>query len=291
MNPEALPVVPRKLVTNPETLGRVCWNLTNRLTGGRWIYDDMREAELARTVSDLIGMPRKITDTTVAPVTNDVSARFYARKRMVEGVRDHYADIDQYKLSLTIGQTIDHTDIPQHILEEIFDIYEIGYGLDDDDEDEDDDANTKSIAELIEDGVLEDVEIVRQQKIKYKIIGSGEIAKYSLSYSYLFDGQKLHDSKYQSDEATKYMSPIFVGDDFEVVEKRPSVLALLNEHNIESEIKEIDDDTASFSENMPLRELVNLTTASQAEHRQQALAIIGLLTSGMYGLHSLATRS
>jgi hypothetical protein len=293
MNPEIIRAVPRKLITHPEVLGRVCWNLTNRLTGGRWINDDMREAQLSRAVSDLIGMQRTMTDTDVAPVTNDIGIGFYARKKIVEGVRDHYADIDQYKLSMTVGQTINHDEIPANVLEEIFDIYEIGQDFDEDDDDEEGDVrpDAKSVEEIIEAGALEDIEIVRQQKIKYKIIGTGEIAKYSLSFSYFFGGQKMYETRYRSDEDTRGMSPIIVGEQDEVVEKRPLDLVLLNEHNIESEISEMDTELTNFVENMPLRELVALSAKSQQEHRQQALAILGMLTSGMYGLHSLATRS
>lgn len=185
MNPESLKAVPKRFITHPETLGIICWNLANKLTDNRWMLDEVRGADVTRSLSEQIGFDIYVGEKEIAPVYNDIHAGFFASKSTENGYRGNPVDIDAYRLSLSSSQSIDQTEVPQHVLDEIF---KTKAEFADDDEEEE----FETILDTVTYDNLDEFEMTREQSIMYEIGNHGEIDTYHLTYAYLIEDEYVH---------------------------------------------------------------------------------------------------
>ncbi|HEY8886272.1 MAG TPA: hypothetical protein VIM31_02095 [Candidatus Microsaccharimonas sp.] len=291
MNPEALRAIPKRLITNPETLGRVCWNLANQLTDKRWILDEVRDTDYLRRLREQIGFEVPLGDKEIQPTKNEVYAAFFATKQIVEGYRGNPADIDTYRLVMSIGQSIDESDVPPHVIDEIFALkasYERSDDDDDEDDDDDDDA-FETVLDIVDRDNLDQFEITREQEIVYEITGGGDIETYDLTYTYLIDKESVHEIHYSSEEGTRITAPITISSTGEEVDRRPAILLYLSDSQLETEVEEMDESWFQFIQERTMIEIASFGGQDQLDHRRQALAIIGLLGSGLFSLKDLAS--
>ncbi|MDB5180030.1 MAG: hypothetical protein JWN12_662 [Candidatus Saccharibacteria bacterium] len=279
MNPEALRPVPKRLITHPETLGMVCWNLANRLTNNQWILDATRGTDFTRSLSEQIGFEAFIGDNEVQPTLNDIYAAFYASKQTIEGYRGNAADIDMYKLTMSISQSIDQSEVPQQVLDEIF---ESKRDVEDEDEFE-------SVLDVVERDNLDEFDITREQVISYDITGCGDIETYELGYTYSIEDEEVHEINYSSEYGTRITAPITIAKTGEEVDRRPAVLLYLTDAQLELEVNEMDESWFQFIQERTLTEIASFGAQDQAQHRHQALAMISLLSSGLFTLRDLAS--
>jgi hypothetical protein len=278
MNPEALRAIPKRFVTEPEILGRVCWNLANRLTKNRWILDATRGTDFTRSLSEQIGFEAFVGDTEIQPTLNDIHAGFYASKSVVEGYRGNPADIDTYKLTMSISQSIDQSEVPKHVLDEIFESKDDG-----------DNSEFESVLDDVERDNLDEFDITREQIISYDITGGGDIETYELGYTYLIDDEEVHEINYSSEYGARITTPITLAETDEEVDRSPAVLLYLSDSQLELEVEEMDDSWFRFVQEQTMTEIASFGAQDQAQHRQQALAMISILSSGMFKLKDLAS--
>lgn len=277
MNPEVLRIIPKRMITNPEILGRVCWNLADRLTGGRWLYDEVRASELTRMLSEKIGVGTMVGDREVFPTYNDIRAEFYAKKEAIESNDEKLIDIDTYRLVMSVTQSIDESDVPPYVLDEIFSIKD------------DNDSEFETVLDRVSRNNLNEVEITREQIVIYDITGEGEVEGYELNYTYSFDDEGVHEATYNSEEGVGITSPIKIVEAGKVEDERPAMLLVLTSAQLEKEIQDLDAKWVYFMEEQAVTEIVSFGAQSSYQHRQQALAIVGLISSGMYTLRDLAS--
>jgi hypothetical protein len=275
MNPEVLRVIPKRMITNPEVLGRVCWNLSNQLTSGRWNSRSVRDAGYSHSQTERLGFYTLSADSEIEPIYNRTNVDFYASKDSIEEDGGKVFDFATYRLMMSISQSVDQTEIPPVILDEIFAA-----------KDEDSDYN----------GVLEDVnrddmsivEMMRGQTVTYEITDEGEIESHALSFEYTFDKETVYEMQYDSSEGVRITAPIKIVGTGEVVDERPVIYTSLTNAQIESETKNLDESWVRFIGEMAFKEITSFNEQDQYQHRHQALAMIGLLGSGIFSLRDLA---
>ncbi|MBC7565242.1 hypothetical protein H7100_03390 [Candidatus Saccharibacteria bacterium] len=285
MNPEAMRPVPKRMITHPETLGKVCWNLANGLTHKRWILDAVRSTDLTRSISEQIGFETYVGDTEVMATINDIHVGFFASKEVVDGYNGNPMDIENYQLTMSVSQSINQSEVPRNVLDEIFDSAN-DYHDDDDDHDE-----YESILDEVNRDNLDEFEIVREQEIIYNISGGGEIKTYELAYTYSIEDEQVHDVTYSSEYGQRIMMPMTLAGTGEEVDKRPVTQLRLTNEQFDRELKDVKDMDASwlrYIQEASLKEIVSFGAQDQQQHRRQALAMIGLIGSGMYSLKRLA---
>lgn len=279
MNPEVLRPVPKRMITDPETLGRVCWNLANELTGKRWVLDSVRHASHRRSVGEQIGYETYIGDTDILPVENDININFYASKRTVEGYRGNPMDVGSYRITMTVGQSIGESEVPPYVLDEIFESKR---------EDDDEHDEFESVLDDVERDDLDQFDITRELEVTYEITDDGTIETYEQAFTYLIEGEPVHDVTYSSEYGTRVTAPVVLATTGQEVDRRPAMLLYLSDAQLESEVKEIDASWLRFIQEDTLRELASFGAQDQQQHRHQALAMIGLVSSGMYSLQRLS---
>lgn len=279
MNSEILRPVPKALITRPETLVRICWNFANQITDQRWVYDDVRSTQFERSLSESIGVQTALGKSALKPIVSEINVKFGAEKTMVSEPEEKQVDVEQYRLEMTIGQSVDHTDMPGYLLDEIFDMH-----------DAEDHDHGDSVMDYVEPDNIDEVDITKEQTISYDINGDGEIEYYSLKYAYLFEGETVHENYYASDEGERITIPIKLSGTGEVVDEKPAAYESLSDKSIEREIKNIDEAWQLFSHRSNIEEATAFGGQTQYEHRQQALAMLSLLSSGFVTLRQLASR-
>lgn len=280
MNPEIMRPIPKRLLAHPETLARVCWNLSDNLTHKRWILDAVRRTDFTRSISEQIGFETYLGDTEIMAIVSDIHVGFFAKKQVVEGYRGNPVDLDSYRLTMAISQSINQSEMPSHVLDEIFE------GNDDDDDDDHDDY--ESVLDEAHRDNLDGFDIVREQEITYDISGTGEIETYELAYTYLIDDEAVHDVTYSSEYDSRAMVPMRLGETDEVLERRPLTQVRLNDEQLEREVRDIDASWLRYVQEEGLKEIVSFGAQDQQQHRRQALAMIGLLGSDIYSLKRLS---
>ena len=270
------------MITNPDILGRVCWNLANRLTDGRWILDEVQGTDFSRTVSEKIGQRSFLSDKEIMPTLNDIHIGFFASKEVTKGYRGNPVDIDSYQLSMSIDQTIDQSEIPPYVLDEIFEQVEELNDVHDEFDTEFDIPDRDN---------LDEFEVIRRQKITYDVSTSGEVTSYDLNYSYSIDDIEVHEVDYCSEYGARLTIPIKIGKSGEEVDQRPINVLFLTDAKIDTETGDLDTSWLEFINEGTLREITSFGAQSQSEHRHQALAMVGLLTSGIFTLKNLTVNT
>lgn len=277
MNPEVLRTIPKRMITDPAMLGRICWNLSDRLTAGRWNSKFVRGTDFSRSQSERIGYGTMVADTEIDPTFNDTHIDFYASKNSIENDNGRIIDMASYRLMMSVSQSVGEAEVPPHVLDEIF-------------EDQDENDETDSILDGLERDQLQEVEIMREQTVTYEIRDNGEIESYALTYEYTFDDETVHEIHYDSDMGTRITAPIRLAKTGEVVDVRPAILLYLSEAQLETEIKDMDASWLHFIHETTMGEIASFGAQDQYQHRHQALAMIGLLSSGLFTLRELAAR-
>jgi len=277
MNLESMRPVPKKLITEPEILGRVCWNLANKLTNEKWVLDATRNMEFSRSLKEQVGGVATYTeDAEIQPVFNGIHAEFYGTKHVVEGYKGNPADFDTYRLVLAVNQSIDQSEIPPNVLEEIFEAKG--------DESDDDSDGVDSIFDVIERDNLDSFEIIREQVVRYDVSGNGDIDTYDLTYTYSIDEEEVHEASYSSEYGMRITAPVTLAETGEEVDRKPAITLLLTNAELEREVKNMDESLYHLA----FAELASFGAQDQEQHRHQALAIISLLGSGLFSLKDLA---
>jgi len=281
MNIETVPNIPKRLIKDPQILGRICWNFANRLTDNKWILEEKRGTEFSRTERDVIGVDTIVGETEITSSVNDVRIGFFAAKRTVEGYKGHPMDIGDYRVTMSISQSVQQSEVPPYILDEIFESKE--------EVDDDEEESYDTILDSVERDNIDDFEIKREQSVTYRIGDQGEIEAYYLSYSYLIEDEVVHDIDYSSDYGTRITAPIALAETGEIVDRKPAVLLYLSDAQLETEIKEMDESWFQYIQHQTITELAAFGAQDQEQHRRQVLAMISLVSSGMCTLRQLAT--
>jgi len=280
MNSEINLLVPKAILKKPETLARVCWNFSDVLMGRRWMYDEVRSAEIKRSVAEAVGIAELMGSVAVKPLMTEASINFVATKSLISEPGEKLVDAETYYIELTMSQSVDHKEIPAYLLDEIFDEHK---------SDDEHDHDTDTVMDFVEKDTIDDVSIMQEQTISYHINGDGEIEYYSLTFGYTFEDEKVYENYYSSEQGERITAPVKLAESGEIVDDKPVVLEDLSDAQLEREIKDIDTAWKTFAEESTAEEVARFGGQSQLDHRRQALAMIGMVASGMATLRQLAS--
>lgn len=268
----------------PERFSDTLWNFSNRLAANRWNQKQISKVAITRSIGEMHGEEYYLGDAStpnvepvvIEPIFNEIFISFSAEKKLMEfDGGDVYGPL--YNIMSTTTQEIDKTDIPENVLEDIFA------------EAEDEESFMGAIAEQagVGDGFkdiedLETIDIQRVQEVEYDIDYAGGIIDYSIHYSYTFENEVVHEVGFDSEaeRAREGLETAPVVSDGSIQERRPTVLTLLNEESLSSEIDEID--TALFE--VSLQDVLRFTGLPEEEHRRRILGMVSMLSTGFVKL-------
>ncbi|MFZ1301574.1 MAG: hypothetical protein WAQ27_03285 [Candidatus Microsaccharimonas sp.] len=266
--------IPKRLQT-AEQLNEANWNFANVLAMGKWSSNAIDRVGITRTVRESLGAEYELDEAYIQPIMNELTLSFFALKKYVE-TKDGEDEvlIPSYKIISTTSQEIEKLEIPEKVLEEIFEDFDEDED-DDDDRDEDDEDYPINWAKQN----LDEFDIHRVQQVEYDIDHEGEIEDYTISYEYLIDDRQVHEVSYTHSSDEYSWAPILLANGTSL-EKRPVVLTVLTKDEIKLETKGIDTAFEEFMLEKSLRELTALSGLPKEEHIRRLLSMIGLVSGG-----------
>lgn len=265
-------VSPKKL-TNRQ-LRNTLWDFANVLAANRWQLDAVPHVELTRSIVESVGFEQIMGQHEVTPIFNEIVISFSATKREAE-YRGKVFMLPYYHITSTVLQDIESSEIPRHVLDEMFkevnddDYHPVHDLLDDYGIDEDTFSSDN----------LDDFEIKRQQEASYEIDHNGEIQEYTLSFSYTFDDAVAHEARYDSSSGEFMWAPVPLHDG-ESLERRPLIVPLLTQQEIETDMQRVDSEFEAFLLEKSLRELTEFSSVPPEEHIRRIMGMVGMVSSG-----------
>ena len=278
MNIDRVPYVPKRLLTSEHLLDEAS-EFANTLGAGRWKYDRLKQVGLTRKVIESNGQEYEVGEQYGKAIFDEITISFSALKRYVDTEKGPVA-VSTYEIISTTAQDITKEEIPSNILEEIIeDSKDNEHMLYVEPEESDDVYDSGELAANVI-NLLDDYEIQRNQEMVYTIDEDGELDDYTLRYFYSLNGESVHEMDYTHSDNQLSWSPIHLADG-SINERKPFVLPLLNEANLESEAKGLDASLEEFLTFQDLRELTEFSALPKEEHIRRILGMIGMVSSGI----------
>lgn len=276
MNIDRAPKIAKRLQT-PEHLVDEAWHFANTLAAGRWSHERIKEVETIQKIIESVGDDYELDEHYGEAIFDEVIVTFSALKQYVETKRG-YVLAPTYSITSSTSQFITKDEIPENVFNQII-------------HDADDEDHPLNVA-IEESGMqtsdlhldtLEDFDVERTQEVTYLIGHDGEIEEYMLRYFYCIDDINVHEVMYSYSVCDAMWAPISLADG-SVLEKKPIVLAALNEAEVDTASKDIDASFDRFLIDEDFQTLTEFSAQPRQEHIRRALGMISLASSGYIDL-------
>jgi hypothetical protein len=313
MNPINVERLPKKILRDPQALGNICVNLAFRLSGEKWNQARVRNVEFGREIIDrIIGEEpsnRRIVEAVAQQTSNDTETdslekeplkaeptfhttrvNFYGVKETRLDIHDKPLDFVRYQLSTSVRQSVQASEIPERILDEIFE----DYGESEDEHSQLNAREEDSVMEYATRENLDDIEIERELFVQYGIDQDGEIDTYRIDHTYYFNDEDVHGASYDTEQSREMRAERFVpltdDDDDRAEELRPVVLGLINEAAINREARELEEEWKweSFLTRTDATDAMEIGSMTPEEHRERALGMLSLLMQDIFPIKEFA---
>lgn len=283
MNIERSPRISDRLATN-DHLSKRLHLFANVLARGRWLEDSVQSVKATQSYVERIGEDTVSEGVEIHPILSEVSVEFEATKILVEDDDGIMYSMPRYTVTTFVSQDIEKSDIPSHILDEIFK----------DAQDEHSEAHDFLIEAGFEDVIdrrkwhdgpdddddnFDQFEIKRVQEAEYTVLGDGTIEDYSLESMYSFDDtilQSVHYSQTNSDDLSR---PISYGENGPT-DRRPISLPDLTQSSIREYLANIDSLTETFFAEQAIRDLEVVAQLPEADHIRRIMSMVAMVSSG-----------
>jgi len=265
--------IPERLQTT-EHLAAKTYAFANALSAGRWHQGNVPKVEITRSIAEELGSKYTLNNEGVEPIHTEITISFSAIKRLIENSNGDLMLAPTYMVTSTTTQDIRKNEIPEVVLDEIFENKE------EDDHLVDDLMEATGLdADDITAENFDELELRRVQEDEYTINHLGELRDYSANYSYTFDDVEVHRVGYRHSNSEITWRPMSLADGTEG-EGKPFILLALNEDTIKDEVRNIDAAYTEYMETEFVREVTEFGGLSKEEHIRRVLGMISMVSGG-----------
>lgn len=288
--------LPQKILRDPYALGNVCTELAFRLSGNRWHEAEVRSVDFNRSIVDEIGAAPLPPGSNVDEdekskkrysVQTTTYTEFTGEKIEDKNADGDVIDLEYYTIAADVRDTIDESEMPSFVLDDIFESYGYLY----DESITADEAET--VMEYAKRDALDELEIERELHTEYGVDDEDGIQRFTTEYAYYFNGERMHVTEYNTDEWNAVdgdvFEPITIHGTGEIVELRPKKLEGLNKKVIKREVKNFNAAFQRLMHESAIEDELKLGGPNTGEHVERALGMLSLLTSGIFDVRDLAT--